>query len=159
MQTENAVKSLMTPINRVIPHLYIGNLRAAEEVDILTQHDIKKILQCTYTPVKDRYSDWIEYMSIDLADGDDDLLRYIPSTNCFIHNSIQSSQNILVHCAAGVSRSASVVIAYLMASRGESFNLSLHYLRSQRPCVDPNEFFSSQLQSLETLSYYSSLDP
>lgn len=46
-----------------------------------------------------------------------------------------SITNVLVHCMAGVSRSVSLVIAYLMKYRGMRFEDALNLIRSRRPVV------------------------
>ena len=61
----------------------------------------------------------------------------------------QENKKILVHCAAGVSRSASFVIAYLMKSRGLSFWEAHNLVKSKRSIVRPNSGFVRQLQEYE----------
>jgi hypothetical protein len=51
-----------------------------------------------------------------------------------------------VHCAQGVSRSASVLIGYLMAREGSTYEAALSQLQAARPCVAPNRGFALQLQ-------------
>jgi len=53
---------------------------------------------------------------------------------------------VLVHCAHGVSRSASVVIAFLVRTHGLSVEEALAYTRAARPIVRPNRAFLAQLQ-------------
>lgn len=42
---------------------------------------------------------------------------------------------VLVHCVKGVSRSASVVVAYLMKTQQWGFDQALEYVRARRPQV------------------------
>jgi hypothetical protein len=58
---------------------------------------------------------------------------------------------VLVHCAGGVSRSATVVLGYLMSRRGLTFDQSLTELRRARPWVNPNAGFVLQLREWERL--------
>ena len=53
---------------------------------------------------------------------------------------------ILVHCMAGVSRSATCVIAYLMREHKHSLRSALELVRSKRPIVCPNYGFHKQLK-------------
>ena len=53
-----------------------------------------------------------------------------------------------IHCAAGVSRSASIVIAYVMVTKGLNFEEALKYVQERRPCVDPNDGFRAYLAKL-----------
>ncbi|KAE8887890.1 hypothetical protein PF005_g8433 [Phytophthora fragariae] len=53
---------------------------------------------------------------------------------------------ILVHCNKGVSRSSSMVVAYLMKLRAMSFEQALAFVTERRPIANPNESFRRQLQ-------------
>lgn len=54
--------------------------------------------------------------------------------------------NVLIHCAAGISRSASLLIAYMMHHYEGSFDNCLMHVMRQRPCVRPNAGFTKQLK-------------
>lgn len=54
---------------------------------------------------------------------------------------------MLVHCAGGVSRSASICIAYLMQSKRMSFQDAYLAVKKKRKCVKPNQNFVKQLKS------------
>ena len=56
---------------------------------------------------------------------------------------------MLVHCFAGISRSATICIAYLMLTQGFSMHQALEFTRCRRPCVSPNFNFMGQLLSFE----------
>lgn len=55
---------------------------------------------------------------------------------------------VLVHCVAGVSRSATMVVGYLMHSTGASLNEAMRFVRKRR-FIEPNEGFMMQLAELE----------
>lgn len=58
---------------------------------------------------------------------------------------------VLVHCRAGVSRSAAVCAAYLMATLGMRASDALEHLKSVRPRVKVRDGFLSQLQQWEVM--------
>ncbi len=58
---------------------------------------------------------------------------------------------MLVHCYAGVSRSASCVIAFLMQECGLTFIEAMAYVRKKRSIVFPNFGFQRQLMEFEKL--------
>ena len=48
-----------------------------------------------------------------------------------MRQAISSGGKILVHCYAGVSRSASMVIAYFMAEKNMSFSEAFSFVKSK----------------------------
>lgn len=58
---------------------------------------------------------------------------------------------LIVHCKMGVSRSASVVMAYIMKELGYDYERSFGYVKQLRSCVNPNESFRVQLRTYESI--------
>jgi len=56
---------------------------------------------------------------------------------------------LLVHCAMGVSRSATMVIMLIMRKLGVPFEQVLKFVKSRREVVDPNPGFIKQLEDWE----------
>ncbi|CAF2135569.1 unnamed protein product [Rotaria magnacalcarata] len=54
-------------------------------------------------------------------------------------------ERCLVHCAAGVSRSATIVLIYSMKYHHNTLKDAFHYLLEKRPQIGPNEGFLLQL--------------
>jgi atypical dual specificity phosphatase len=81
-----------------------------------------------------------------------------PSTNIYrhlhpaadlIHSTLKSGGRVVVHCRAGVSRSASIVIAYLIKYYQMSLLEAYNYVKSKRYSIRPNEGFFEQLIDFE----------
>ena len=69
----------------------------------------------------------------------------MPEAVAFITEALSSGGKILVHCVAGISRSASCVIAYLMKSKQIGYEEALAMTKAKRFCVEPNDAFVRQL--------------
>jgi protein-tyrosine phosphatase len=77
---------------------------------------------------------------------------YFDQVTDFIETHLRVT-NVLVHCMAGISRSVSFVIAYLMKFRGMKYDEALGFIRSRRSVVvsiliqaNPNSGFVTQLK-------------
>jgi len=68
----------------------------------------------------------------------------------FVHEAISNEGKVFVHCARGISRSASVVIAYLIARDGKSVDDALETVRAARPMVNPNLGFVLALEQFSS---------
>jgi hypothetical protein len=67
----------------------------------------------------------------------------------FIQSERAAGRTVFVHCRNGVSRSALVVVAYLMEERDCSRDEALDFLRQRRPLVRPNPAFMGLLLDWE----------
>lgn len=64
----------------------------------------------------------------------------------FIESNLANGVNVLVHCHAGVSRSAALVLAYVMKKLGLSFESAFEFVKRRRPRIRPNENFRNRLR-------------
>lgn len=76
-----------------------------------------------------------------------DLLQVLGEAIAFVKESLKKNDGgVLVHCQKGISRSASVVIAFTMEEMELDFDTASRYVRSSRPKAKPNTGFQSQLE-------------
>lgn len=78
-----------------------------------------------------------------------------PSENILMYKNVfldfideNKSYPILVHCFAGISRSPSFVIMYLMCKKGCNFDQAYKFVKAKRFIVSPNDGFIKQLRYL-----------
>ncbi len=76
-----------------------------------------------------------------------DISRYFNQAAGFINDCLQKT-NIMVHCLAGVSRSVSLVLAYLIKHRNMSYSSAYERVKSRRRIIHPNDGFIDQLRRL-----------
>lgn len=76
--------------------------------------------------------------------------QHFNRTNAFIVSALHHDRNVLVHCQYGVSRSATIVIAYLMHEYCLTLDDALERTRAHSHVVDPNPGFIEQLTEYET---------
>jgi protein-tyrosine phosphatase len=55
-----------------------------------------------------------------------------------------------VHCGAGISRSATIVIGFLMKYHNCSYNIAYNYVKNKRYIINPNPGFIDALKELES---------
>lgn len=92
----------------------------------------------------------INYRKLDIADyPSQKLINLFDETTSWIHNNLNSGRKVLVHCAAGVSRSASFTIAYLMKYKKMDFKESYEFVKQKRKIIRPNSGFIDQLKEYE----------
>jgi len=130
--------------------LFLGGARVAAHEEGLRDLGVNAIVNVTNL-VMDHFPGWIRYFRVPVLDEEDeDLLTWFPETTAFIHSCILAKKTVLVHCQAGVSRSATVVCAYLMRYGGLTFEEALDHTVRCRPCACPNIGFITQLQRFQT---------
>ncbi|TPX35944.1 hypothetical protein SmJEL517_g01701 [Synchytrium microbalum] len=98
------------------------------------------------------------YMTIPAIDSEEtNLLGHFPDAVKFIEDAISSGGNVLVHCLAGVSRSATIVLAYMMKKYDMAPTSALKVLRTRRRIVSPNDGFLNQLELWAEFGYTADL--
>jgi serine/threonine/tyrosine-interacting-like protein 1 len=96
----------------------------------------------------------IKYLHIPLDDDSSaQLLPEFPAAVRFIGAAIADGGRVLVHCNLGVSRSSTVVIAFLMYTRRWILRDARQYLKERRPIIHPNNAFYHQLSRFEEMLF------
>uniref|UniRef100_A0A8C6UKG9 protein-tyrosine-phosphatase n=1 Tax=Neogobius melanostomus TaxID=47308 RepID=A0A8C6UKG9_9GOBI len=135
----------------ILPFLYLGNERDAQDLDLLLRLNIGFVVNVTtHLPLYHQKAG-LRYKRLPATDNSKQNLRqYFEEVFEFIGECFfLSGQGVLVHCQAGVSRSATVVIAYLMKHTLMTMTDAYKYVRSRRPVVSPNLNFMGQLLEFE----------
>ncbi|KAL8515333.1 hypothetical protein ACS0TY_014153 [Phlomoides rotata] len=148
IQTTKILKDDNTPC-QIEEGLYLGSLGAATNRDGLKSLNVTHILTVAHSITPDYPNDFV-YKVIGVPDREDvTLSQYFEECFAFIEEARATGGGVLVHCFAGRSRSATVVVAYLMYKNGMRLSEALEYVKRKRPCISPNAGFMLQLQTYE----------
>ncbi|XP_059420176.1 dual specificity protein phosphatase 22-B [Carassius carassius] len=136
-------------INKVLPDLYLGNFKDARDREQLARNNITHILSIhdTTAPILQEMT----YLCIPAADSPtQNLIQHFKKSIKFMHESRLKGEGCLVHCLAGVSRSVTLVVAYVMTVTTLGWQEALSAVKVARPCASPNVGFQNQLQEFES---------
>ena len=140
---KNVLYKDANPIDHIIDNIYLGDFRTADNINILRQYNITHIINCAFN-LPNRYPDQITYKRLNLRDEPDQpITERLEEAYKFIKEN--KDKNIFVHCVFGKSRSASVVIFYVMKEKKLNFQDAKNFVKNIRNIVDPNAGFEAEL--------------
>jgi len=126
------------PPTHIIDNLYLGSAFNAACFYTLTNNDIKVVINMT-KEISQYFPDDFTYLNYQLSDNNvHTIYEYLDE----VFDKIKFYQrtvkgNILIHCFMGASRSACVVIYYLMKTKNMSFDEALEFIKTKRSIVNP----------------------
>ena len=134
--------------------LFLGNMTHAVTKQILLNLKITHIINMTpqFTAQKfDVDKDLnIKYLQCPIYDNETVVINtYFEKAINFINNALNEKDKdnkVLVHCQAGVSRSSTIIIAYLMKMQNMKFEDAYKYTLARREIIEPNNGFVKQLK-------------
>ncbi|CAG8564283.1 6719_t:CDS:2, partial [Scutellospora calospora] len=137
--------------SRILPFLYLGNLNHACNASMLKSLGITHVLSVGEDSRLDNKDFEVQYLNNLFDDGIDSLWNHLDSCVNFIERARISNGKILIHCRVGVSRSATITIAYVMRHLGYSLISSYLFVRARRlnVIIQPNLRFMYELLQYE----------
>ncbi|XP_047986121.1 dual specificity protein phosphatase Mpk3-like isoform X2 [Leguminivora glycinivorella] len=136
----------------ILPNLYLGNSANSEDIDALARHNIKYVLNVTpdLPNAFEAAGGDISYLKIPIADHwSQNLAVHFPQAIRFIEEAMSVRCGVLVHCVAGVSRSVTVTLAYLMQRHRLCLRDAFELVRARKTDIAPNFHFMRQLHAFE----------
>ncbi|XP_033127799.1 serine/threonine/tyrosine-interacting protein A-like isoform X2 [Anneissia japonica] len=147
-----------TNVQEILPSIFLGPYAAAtkNKRTQLSQFGISHIIcirhhaEANY--IKPNFPDQFRYLVLEIADSHtENIIRFFPEVKEFIDNCLEGNGKCLVHGNAGISRSAALVIAYIMETYGLDYSDAFRYVGNRRFCIIPNEGFQQQLIEYEPI--------
>jgi len=135
--------------NEIITNLWIGNKLTATNPSFLHLHNIELVVNATKDVKFGDESGKIKNIRIPVDDHPNDsetLYKFLDVIADTIHRYLNSDKAVLVHCFAGMQRSATVVASYLMKYGGLMADDAIKAIKSKRKvCFTPSANFRYQL--------------
>ncbi|XP_075147538.1 protein phosphatase Slingshot [Haematobia irritans] len=131
----------------IFDHVYLGSEWNASNLEELQKNGVRHILNVT-REIDNFFPGMFDYLNIRVYDDEKtNLLKHWDNTFRYITRAKAEGSKVLVHCKMGVSRSASVVIAYAMKAYNWEFQKALQHVKERRSCIKPNKNFLNQLET------------
>jgi predicted protein tyrosine phosphatase len=137
--------------SEILGHVFIGSRRDAANKDLLSNLGITHVLNVTHDCPCHHESTFI-YHRIPVKDTwNQDLPSFFSAAFDFINKAKGSNPNakVLIHCTAGISRSSTLTIAYVMNEQRLSLHQAYTFVKTRRDVIAPNLDFMGELQQFE----------
>ncbi|KAL3751803.1 hypothetical protein ACJRO7_012610 [Eucalyptus globulus] len=132
--------------SRIADHIYLGSDAVAQNRELLRQNGITHVLNCVGFVSPEYFKRDLVYKTLWLQDSpSEDITSILYDVFDYFEDVREQGGRVLVHCCQGVSRSTSLVIAYLMWREGQSFEDAFLYVKAARGVTNPNMGFACQL--------------
>lgn len=137
-------------LDRVLDGLYICSGAAAARRPDLAAVNVTHVVNAAPSVELCWHEPHLQYLVVDVLDGPNEPIgRHFARVNAFVAAARAAGGTVLVHCHGGVSRAATLVLAFLIGREGLCFDAALAALRQARPVVSPNSGFLAQLRAFE----------
>ncbi|CAK9861192.1 unnamed protein product, partial [Sphagnum jensenii] len=132
--------------SRVAEHIYLRSDSVARNRETLRESGITHVLNCVGFVCPEYFRDDLSYKTLWLQDSpSEDITSILYDVFDYFEEVREQSGRVFVHCCQGVSRSTSLVIAYLMWRDGRSFEDAFQDVKAARGVTNPNMGFACQL--------------
>ncbi|RUS91813.1 hypothetical protein EGW08_000384 [Elysia chlorotica] len=137
---------------RILPFLYLGSQQDSLNHELAQVNGISYILNVSKTCPCPTYIQENHFHRIPVNDNYcEKLLPFFEEAFQFLDKVREANGCVLVHCLGGVSRSATLTIAYIMKHMRMSPDEAYRYVKDKRPTISPNFNFLGQLIEYEKL--------
>tara|TARA_B100000925_G_C22002662_1_gene472081 strand:+ start:2329 stop:2952 length:624 start_codon:yes stop_codon:yes gene_type:complete len=135
----------------IINNIYLGNAYNARNYYNLIENDIGLIINCT-EEIPNYFEDHFDYIRVDVKDVNGaNIYPYLDETVTSIHDYIEKNplKDVFVHCFMGSSRSATIVVAYLIKYYKYNLTDAINFIKSRREVINLNSYFYNQLKDYQ----------
>ena len=135
----------------ILDRVILGNAYNARNFYELEKLNVGLVINCS-KDIPHYFEEEFEYMRVDVEDKlNERIFDYLNTTITRMHEYLENTEDktIFVHCFMGSSRSATIIIAYLIKYLKYTRRDALLFLKQRRPLVNINVDFFKQLLEFE----------
>lgn len=134
----------------ILPFLYLGSAYHASKCEFLANLHITALLNVSRR-TSEACTTHLHYKWIPVEDSHTaDISSHFQEAIDFIDCVREKGGKVLVHCEAGVSRSPTICMAYLMKTKQFRLKEAFDYIKQRRSVISPNFGFMGQLLQYES---------
>jgi protein-tyrosine phosphatase len=135
-------------MSKIFDQLYLGSKFEASNLEWLQKNYVTHIVNCAIE-LPAYFVNSFSYLNLKLDDVPSQTIYHVLEKSFnFIIDAISKGGTVFVHCAAGISRSVSIIIYFIMKSKEITFHKAFEFVKSKRPIANPNQGFVMQLISV-----------
>ena len=149
--------------HEILPGLWLGNSKVASDSKWLHENKILVVFNATkdlpFSPtIKKQYRIPV-HDNLQADEIRNMTLWSHEAVYKIIEEHIKNKQNVLIHCAAGMQRSAALVAMYLIATKGMAWQQAITFIQGIRPIAfRPSPNFKTSIIEFEK-SYHREISP
>ncbi|KAJ2723105.1 hypothetical protein GGI07_002864 [Coemansia sp. Benny D115] len=144
-----AAKTYRNGPQLIMPYLFLGGEASAQDVQLRRLGIMRVLNVAREVTTSTDDSTGIERRHYAWDHNEADVERCFAECFAFIDQARQRHEGVLVHCQLGVSRSATLAIAYVMRTMALGFADAYEYVRLRAPCISPNLSLIVQLSAYD----------
>lgn len=138
--------------NEILPRIYLGGVGAAYSYTELKDKGVTHIISALLGFGEIYPGDFV-YKTYHLQDETyEDIFKHFNDCSDYIHETLKNPEHrVLIHCMQGISRSTSLLVAYMIKYHHIKVDDAINYIKLNRPIIKPNDGFREQLITYNNL--------
>jgi atypical dual specificity phosphatase len=110
-----------------------GMPTSPSEIGWVLKQGVKSIITMTEDPLPQSWTRDVKYLHVPTEDLSAPDMEKIDQAVDFIHMQIQNNEPVMVHCAAGIGRTGTILACYLIKHHKLSVTDAIEKVRKERP--------------------------
>ncbi|POM81304.1 Dual specificity phosphatase [Phytophthora palmivora] len=154
-RTKSGTHNLNYPNEILEGFLFLGNMWHAQSKQVISHLGITHVVNASLDVGNTFDSDGVKYFNVTIKDRPEaNIGQFFDGAYRFIESAKRTQHGrVLVHCTQGISRSATIVIMYLMRANNWSLVTAVNFAMASRGVVYPNQGFVKSLMVEEFRLY------